>query len=188
MASIDNRLESLKKMDKIIDFSNDMFKGRRKIFSQKYIPIRLKESQDKYDLRLKATVFINYYKAIVKGVLGLSTRKEPVVTGYDNLDLSNLDMNNRNLISFIKQVTLYSLLDGIVFVSVQTNQVLNKVFFKIHRFQDLYSYNFKDGILEYIVFKETIKTSPKLFEEAIQERFTMFFKVAGGFGLMKVMG
>ncbi len=191
MASIDNRLESLKKMDSIIDFSNDLFKGRRKIFTEKYIPIRYRESLTKYDLRLKATVFINYYKAIVKGVLGLATRKAPVVTGYDNLDLSNLDMNNRNLISFVKQSTLYSLLDGIVFVSVQTNQILNKVFFKIHRFQDLYSYNFKDGMLEYIVFKETIKTSPKLFEEAIQERFTMFFKGGGeiwydgGTGLVK---
>ncbi len=179
MASIDNRLESLKKMDKIIDFSNDMFKGRRKVFNEQYIPIKYKESQKKYDLRLRSTVHINYYKALVKGVLGLATRKEPVVTGYDNLDMTNLDMNNRSLLAFVKQVNLYSLLDGLVFVSVQTNQIINQVFFKIHRFQDLYSYNFENGLMEYIVFRETVKTSPAMFEGGLQERFTLFYKGGG---------
>lgn len=179
MAKIDEKLEKLENLEPILKKCNDLFLGEAKIFNETYLPKRFQESEEGYKARLANTEFIGYFSSIIKEIVGLVTKKDPVVFGFEKFDLTNLDFDKNDLNSFVKKLTLYSLIDGICFVSVKTNLVLNKVYFKIHRYIDLMSYAFNEGDLEQIVFKEIVEVPAADFGLEIRERYLAFTKEGG---------
>ncbi len=179
MAEVNNKFEELVDLEPVLELCNDFYIGNYKIFNDKYIRKGSQESDEGYEARLVSTEYFAYFSTIIKEIVGLVTKKDPVLTGFEKFDLSDLDFDKNDLNSFVKKLTLHSLIDGLCFVSVKTNVPLNKVYLKIHKYIDLLSYKLVDGVLEQIVFREKVKVSEKPFELTIKERYTVFYKGGG---------
>ncbi len=188
---VNDKLQKLQKLEEILKTSEDFYIGENRIFDEKYINRGEHESEIKYKKRMNSTEFINFYSSIIDSLVGLITKKDPILIDMENINIENLDLRNNNLNFLLNEACLYSILDGLIFFSIQTNQVTKKVYFKMHRYKNLYSYFFENGVLSQIVFKETVEIPFEDFDLKEQERYTVFRRGGGdiwfdnGNGLMK---
>lgn len=155
----------------------DFYKGALNVLTETYLPKWTGETDAGYKTRLATTAFVNMFAPVVDGLAGMVIRKEPIVTGYSNIE--DIDLNKNELQVFIKECIKKSITDGVVFVSVETNSELNRAFFKRYTYENLYSYYMADGILKQIVFKEILEVQDGEFGISEQERYIMF-KIGGG--------
>ncbi len=179
MATIDTKIDKLTALEPTLKLCEDFLLGGNRVLSEDYIPKGKNEENQTYETRIKSTEFFNFYSMIIRSLVGQITKEEPILNNLDKIDLTNLDSKNSNLTSFIKEVCLYSIVDGLIFVSSQTNQITKNVYFKIHRYIDLYSYYFENNVLQQIVFKETVEVPTEPFSLENQERYTVF-RAGGG--------
>ena len=168
------KLTKLENITSKIQICNDFYVGAINVLNKTYLPIWNGENDTAYSERIASTAFANMFAPVVDGLTGLVTKKEPIATGYESLDIVNIDLQHNDLASFIKQTIKKSITNGISFVSAETNKDLNRAFLKRYDYKNLYSYIIKDGVLTQIVFKETVEVEDGAFGLLEQERFVVF--------------
>lgn len=170
------KLDTITKKTKVCD---DFYVGAINVLNTTYLPKWSGETDAGYDERIAQTTFANMFAPVVDGLAGLVTRKAPVITGYDALDLSNVDLQQNDLASFMKSTIKKSITNGVTFISAETNKELNRAFLKRYSYQNLYSYLIKDDVLQQIVFREIVEVADGEFGLKEQERFVVFKKGGG---------
>ena len=173
------KIKKLEDMSKVVKVCRDFYEGAISVMNREYLPLWQDESQEHYDVRIASTAFSNMYAPIVSGLTGMITKKEPVVDGFDEFDLEDVDLRGTSLTGFIKQVCESSIVGGIEFVAVESSLVSNKVFFKRYSYESLMSYRIEDGKIVQMVFKETLEKAEGKFGVEEIERYIVF-KVGGG--------
>jgi hypothetical protein len=170
------------KLDSIITkikVCDDFYVGAINVLNTTYLPKWSGEKDAGYNTRIASTTFVNMFAPVVDGIAGLVTKKAPTITGFDNLELNNIDLKFNDIGSFIKTTIKKSVTSGICFISAETNKALNRSFLKRYEYKDLYSYHIEDNILKQIVFRDTIEVQNGIFGVQEQERFIVF-KIGGG--------
>lgn len=162
-----------------IKICDDFYIGAIKVLNSTYLPKWTGEKDAGYNTRIASTTFVNMFAPVVDGLAGLVTKKAPTFTGFENLELNNIDLKFNDIGSFIKTTIKKSITSGICFVSAETNKVLNRSFFKRYEYKDLFSYTIENNILTQIVFRDTIEVQNGRFGVQEQERFVVF-KIGGG--------
>ena len=175
----DYQLEKIKTATDKVKICDDFYVGATRVLNETYLPIWTGETEAGYATRLNSTAFANLYAPIIDGLTGLITKKEPTQTGYDKLDLEDIDMNGNSLLTFSKKAVKQSLIDGIVFISAETSLEHNRIYLKLYKYADLMSYRKKERKLTQIVFKEVVETEDGLFGIKKLERYKVF-KQGGG--------
>lgn len=155
----------------------DFYKGALSVLNEIYLPKWTGETDAGYKARLATTAFANMFAPVVDGLAGMVMKKEPIVTGYSNVE--DIDLSKNEIQVFIKETIKKSITDGVVFVSVETSKELNRAFMKRYTYDSLYSYYMVDGVLKQIVFKEILEVKSGDFGIEEQERYIVF-KVGGG--------
>ena len=173
------KIEKLEKLEPFIRLCNDFYIGTIKVKNKTYVPIWDKEPEKSYQARLAQTAFANMFAPIADGLAGLIIKKEPKVTGYDALDLDNIDLFNNSLQSFMKTTTKQSIVSGVSFVGALTSTELNRSYLKRFPYEHLYSYLIEDDVLKQIVFKEVVEVKDGTFGVEKQERFVVFTQGGG---------
>ena len=174
-----NKIKKLLDLAPFIKLCSDFYKGTIKVKTKTYLPMWGNETDAGYAVRVIATTFTNMYAPIVDGLAGLIIKKAPIVTGYDQLELDNIDLMDNSLQSFMKTTTKQSIVSGVSFVSALTSKELNRSYLKRYAYEDLYSYLIEDDVVKQIVFKEEIEVADGDFGVKTQERFIVF-KIGGG--------
>lgn len=170
------KLEEIATQTKICE---DFYIGAIKVLNETYLPKWSGEKDAGYKTRTASTLFVNMFAPVVDGIAGLVTKQQPTISGFDDLDLNNIDLKMNDINSFIKSCIKKSIVSGLYFVCAETNVVLNRAFLKGYDYKNLYSYFIEDNILKQIVFKEIIEVKNGLFGVETQERFIVF-KIGGG--------
>ena len=182
MSTIDLPNVKFTKLDNIISqtkICDDFYIGAVNVLNSTYLPKWAGEKDAGYKTRIASTTFVNMFAPVVDGIAGLVTKQQPTISGFENIDLKNVDLKLNDINGFIKTTIKKSIVSGICFVSAETNKNLNRSFLKRYEYKDLYSYFIEDNILKQIVFKETIETQNGQFGVKTQERFIVF-KIGGG--------
>ena len=157
----------------------DFYTGTAKVMNTTYLPQWSGETDAGYDTRIATTAFANMYAPIVDGLVGMITRKEPQIVGYDMLDMDNVDLKNQSIAGFSKKVATKSIVDGIVFVTAEKNTPKNRIYLKMYEYENLMSYIVEDNILKQIVFKDEVEKQSGKFGLYKQERYIVF-TIGGG--------
>lgn len=173
------RFEKLETIQGKIKICDDFYTGALKVLNNTYLPKWTGETDAGYNTRIASTTFVNMFAPVVDGLAGLVTKKQPTYTGFEDLQLDNIDLKHNDVTSFIKTTIKKSITNGICFVSAETNQKLNRSFLKRYDYKDLYSYEIEDNVLKQIVFKEVIEVKNGRFGVQEQERYIVF-KIGGG--------
>jgi len=178
-STVNNQLEKIQRMKHLGKVCNDFYIGSVRVMNEEYLPVWKGENEQSYLTRLANTSFTNMYAPIVDGLVGLVTAKEPKITGYDEMDMNNVDMKHSSLSMFGKEVIKKSLNEGICFVVAEKNAKANRIYLKTYSYRHLYNYIVKDGVLEQIVFKDTVEVADGEFGLKERERYKVF-RVGGG--------
>ena len=180
MADTPNKqIEKLSRMKSYTMLCRDFYTGTIRVMTEKYLPKWSGETEGGYEVRKSSTAFVNMFAPIIDGLAGLITKKEPTPTGYDKIDMNNVDLKHHSIASFSKMIVKKALTDGIVFISAETHELKKRAFLKIYNYEDLMSYTFEDGVLKQIVFKDTLEEKDGKFGIKLLERYVVF-KVGGG--------
>jgi len=171
-----NKISTMVNQSKIC---KDFYTGTAKVMNTTYLPQWSGETDAGYNTRVATTAFANMYAPIVDGLVGMITRKEPQIVGYDMLDMDNVDLKNQSIASFSKKVATKSIVDGIVFVTAEKNTPKNRIYLKMYEYENLMSYIVEDNILKQIVFKDEVEKQSGKFGLYKQERYIVF-TVGGG--------
>lgn len=175
----DKKLEKLEDMSEIVEVCRDFYRGSINVMNTDYLPVWVGESEEAYNARVESTAFPNLYAPIVSSLAGMITKKEPVVEGFDDFNLDDVDLQGTSLIGFIKQTTVSSIVAGIEFIAVQSRKESNEVYFKRYNYENLMSYVIDKDVVIQIVFKEILEQREGQFGIEELERYVVF-KVGGG--------
>lgn len=180
MSNLPNKkLAKLKALEPFIKLCSDFYIGMVRVKNKTYLPMWEGETTKGYSTRVVTTKFVNMFAPIIDGLTGLIIKKEPIVTGYDALELDNIDLFNNSLQSFMKVTTKQSIVSGLVFVGALTSEDLQRSYLKKYAYQDLYSFLIVDDVLTQLVFKEVTEVADGTFNTKKQERFIVF-NIGGG--------
>ena len=174
-----SKVKKLEDISKVVKVCRDFYEGAISVINREYLPVWQDESEAHYNIRIASTAFPNMYAPIVAGLTGLITKKEPVVTGFDDFDAKDVDLRGTGLTSFIKKVCESSIVSGVEFVAVESSVSNNKVYFKRYSYESLMSYQVQDGKVVQMVFREVLEKASDKFGIEEVERYIVF-KVGGG--------
>jgi len=169
----DKKLESLEDSSVHVKISRDFFLGAVAVKNKTYLPLWVGESEEAYKVRLKGTSFTNLYAPIIAGIGGMVLKEEPIVEGFDKINLGDIDGNGNSFPVFLNNVLVSSLVGGVEFVAVQSNDD-DSVFLKRYLIEDLYSYQHEGEKLTQIVFRDIIEVKSGIFGLEERERFIVF--------------
>ena len=174
-----DKLEKLTNIISKTKVCSDFYIGAINVLNKEYLPQWTGETKEGYAERVASTSFANMFTPVVDALAGLVTKKEPITTGYESIDITNIDLQHNDLAGFIKQTIKKSITNGVSFVSAETNKDLNRAYLKRYDYKDLYSYVIKDDVLQQIVFKEIVEVQDGKFGLIEQERYIVF-TIGGG--------
>jgi hypothetical protein len=173
----DKTLEKLEDMFEAVKVCRDFYEGSISVMDKDYLPLWLGESEEAYAVRVAGTAFPNMYAPIVTSLAGMVTKKEPVIEGFNSFDLTDVDLKGTNLTGFTKQLCESSIVGGIEFVAVETNE--NRAFFKCYKYESLVSYVVVKDKVTQMVFKEILEKPDGEYGLQEVERHIVF-NIGGG--------
>lgn len=158
---ITQKLPSLASKEADIKVCRDFYCGFDRIMTKEYVPPFRGEREENYKLRIGNTQFSNYFERIVNGFSGLIFQKEPQAENLEDFHMDDVDGRRSTLSEFMNKVFTSSLVAGVEFVSVESDQKLNRAFFKRYKYEQLYYFKVSptSGKLIEIVFKESVVIS-----------------------------
>lgn len=175
----DKQLPKLTQITQKIKVCVDFYLGAIRVLNKNYLQQYKGENDNAYKVRADTTAFENLFAPVVDGLVGMTTKKEPVVNGFDSIDLNNIDLEDNNLLLFSKKILTQSLINGVTFCVAEKSTQHNRIFAKIYDYKNLMSYVYENNQLTQIVFKDTIEVKDEEFGLKNLERYIVF-KIGGG--------
>ena len=173
------QLDKIRKAVKYSEICRDFYTGSLNVINEKYIPKWRGESDEGYNARIKGTPFYSAYRTVIDSLTGLITQKEAKVNGYEYLDIEDVDLKGNDIQKLIKDVTKYSLIDGIVFVSAEKNTESNRIYLKIYRYKNLITYRVKENKLQMLAFRDDIEVADGEYGVKTISRYIVFRENGG---------
>lgn len=173
-------LDKLQEMRIYIKKCRDFDQGAIRILTNEYLPKSDRETDAGYRIRKKSTAFVNYFSPIITGLTGLITSKEPNIEGYEKFPMDNINGAGNSFPTFVKKVLSESMIAGVNFVMVETNDNIPNPFFKQYRYEQLVSYQLDAAQnTTQLVFSEDIEVPDGRFGIKKLSRYVVFYPGGG---------
>lgn len=174
-------MKDLEQLQDSRNYCRDFYSGGKNI--EKYISKMEDERSYTYENKLGTTPFVNLVAPIINMTLDLATRDKINHSGFDSFDFQNVDLKGNNIESFMRNVGLYSLIDGGVFITINTKKNglgKKRVYLKMFTYDQLMNFSFdeKDDKPRHFTFKE-IKYRPNGYNVSPYVVYQVYYRNGG---------